>query len=213
MSSDPTRRPPRWERAVATAVSLWRRLRQAAAVVIAVWQRLGTLDKARTVILLLAAIWLLGVMPWHESRFDVRRFIIGILIIVGVAAFSIVYLSPKTARKYSGEISFGAAIIAFLLVPESTSSKEFYSAAAQVVPVLFLTLAFEQRAFQVRSDMDQSDRHFVAFPAFALLLAGVESFRGLLDKPQAVSLQLVASGLVFASVALFIRAVTGRRNR
>jgi hypothetical protein len=28
-------------------------------------------------------------MPWHESRFDVRRFTIGILIIVGVAAFSI----------------------------------------------------------------------------------------------------------------------------
>jgi hypothetical protein len=56
-------------------------------------------------------------MPWHESRFDVRRFIIGILIIVGVAAFSIVYLSPATARKYSGEISFGAAIITFLIVP------------------------------------------------------------------------------------------------
>jgi len=122
-------------------------------------------------------------------------------------------VSPETARKYSGEISFGAAIIAFLLVPESTTSKEFYSAAAQVVPVLFLTLAFEQRAFQVRLDMDQSERHFVTLPAFALLLAGVESFRGLLDKPQAVSLQLVASGLAFASVALFIRAVTGRRNR
>jgi hypothetical protein len=54
--------------------------------------------------------------------------IIGILIIVGVAAFSIVYLSTKTARKYSGEITIGAAIIAFLLVPESTTSKEFYSA-------------------------------------------------------------------------------------
>jgi predicted metal-dependent HD superfamily phosphohydrolase len=61
--------------------------------------------------------------------------------------------------------------------------------------------------------MDQSDRHFVTLPAVALLLAGVESFRGLLDKPEAVSLQLVASALVFASAALFIRAVTGRRTR
>jgi hypothetical protein len=97
MSSDPIHRPPRWERAVATALSLWQRLRQAAAVVLAVWQRLGTFDKFRTAIQVLVVIWLLGIMPWHESRFDLRRFVIGILIIA--RGSSILHRLPVTGNR------------------------------------------------------------------------------------------------------------------
>ncbi len=164
----------------------------------------------RTGVRLIVVIYLLGVFPWRGSSFDIRRFIIGILILAGVVLYATVYQFPARARKYSGEIAFGAAVVTFLLTPRSTTSREFYSAAAQVVPVLFLTLAFEQEAFRVRRNMDQEDRHFATLPAVGLLLAGVEAFHALLGKPEKASLQLVTSGLVFGSTALFIRAIARR---
>jgi phosphoglycerol transferase MdoB-like AlkP superfamily enzyme len=213
MSSDLPGGSPRRKRKAKSPASWWQRLRQAAGVLAEVWRGLGAFDRFRTVIQVLVVITLLGVLPWHDSHFDFRRFINGVLTILAVAIFTAISLFPGRARKYSGEIAFGAAIVAFLLTPESTTSNEFYSASAQVVPVLFLALAFEQRAFQVHSSMDPDDRHFATFPAVGLLIAGVESFRGLLDKPQDVSLKLVTAGLVLGSVALVVRAVTGRQTQ
>jgi hypothetical protein len=59
--------------------------------------------------------------------------------------------------------------------------------------------------------VDQEERHFTTLPAIGLLLAGAQSFHALLGKPDNASLQLVVSGLVLGSVALFVRAVAGRR--
>jgi hypothetical protein len=184
---------------------------QTVVAVSSTWRRLGTFDRVRTGVQLIVVIYLLSVFPWRGSNFDIRRFIIGVLIVAGAAIYLTIYQFPARARKYSGEIAFGAAVVTFLLTPRSTTSREFYSTAAQVVPVLFLTLAFEQEVFRVRRNMDPGDRHFATLPAVGLLLAGFEAFRGLLDKPEKASLQLVTSGLVFGSTALFIRAIAGRR--
>lgn len=170
-------------------------------------------EKVRTVVQVAAVVLLLGVLPWSGGSFHLRWFINVLIILAGVAIYSLIYLYPARARRYSGEIAFGAAIVMFLLTPSSTTQREFYAVAAQVVPVLFLALAVEQRAFQVRPEMDESERHFITFPAVGLLLAGAESFRALLDRPEKASLQLVTSGLVLGAVALFIRAVAGRRAR
>jgi hypothetical protein len=174
---------------------------------------MDSLEKMRTVAQVAAVILLLGVLPWRGGSFHLRWFIYGLIILAAVVTYSLIYLFPARALRYSGDIAFVAAIVTFLLTPSSTTQREFYAVAAQVVPVLFLALAIDQRAFEVRSKMDESTRRFLTLPAGGLLLAGAEAFHALLDRPEKASLQLVMGGLVLGAVALFIRAVAGRSPR
>jgi predicted acyltransferase len=179
---------------------------------------MGTRGQAQIAGLAIGAVLLLGVAPflqvapWRAGGFLLGRFISGLVVLAIGAAYLLITAYPAQVRRHSAKIALGAAVVTYLLTPSSTTQREFYAVAAQVVPVLFLALAVEQRAFEVRSDMDDPERGLITFPAVGLLLAGAESFRALLDRPEKASLQFVASGLVLGGVALFIGAVAGPRT-
>lgn len=93
-------------------------------------------------------------------------------------------------------------------VGDSSAQLAFYAIVAQIIPVLFLALAFETRALQLEG-RDEPDRRAAAVTALALILAGYESLQVLVSGDAAGgSLRLVAGALAAATVGLALPALT-----
>jgi hypothetical protein len=196
ISSRPPKQPHPWRRRLA-AVRAW-------------WRRLSLLDRIRWGIAPLVLISLFGVFPWRDGRYDLIGLRNGLVVLAGVILYSVAYQRPDLIRAGGDFIAFLAGAVAFVVTPRTTTVRDFYAVAAQVVPVLFLALAIEHRAFQVSGNMDPSTRHATTLPAVVLLLAGVESFRGVVaDDLSSVSMQLVVGSLTMGGVALGLRAMVG----
>ena len=166
---------------------------------------LRLLDSVRLLILVgVIGILVFGGPQGEWTVYTVTSAIVALALFYGVVHFS------NRLRPYLNDIAVGAGIFAFFTAPQSIESSTFYELSAQVVPVLFLALALETRAFQFRSSMTPEERRAAALPAFALLLAGVESFRVLaFNTPEFGAFDLVAAALVTASTSLALTAAIG----
>jgi hypothetical protein len=189
----------------------WRRWLQA---VYGWWRVLSLLGKTSVVMAALTVVWLLAISPWQDGGYSPRRQATAILVLMSVALFYTLILFPDFVSTYRDDIAFCVGFAAALLTIGSKASREFYVVVAQVLPLLFVALAFEGRAFRVSKDMDIRARHFTALPAYGLLIGEAESLRGIIVEDQTtVSLQLVVGSLTVGGVALVLHAIVGRPDK
>jgi hypothetical protein len=93
---------------------------------------------------------------------------------------------------------------ALLLAPRQVANAAFYEVAAQVIAVLFLALAFEQRRLQPKDDAS----NFMVRGAIVMLLAGgATAFEALISGEGAVDARFVTAPMVGAGIAIGILAL------
>ena len=137
----------------------------------------------------------------------------GVGIVAAALLIGALNLWPKLFHGSEWLIALIAAAVAFVAVPPRISSIAFYEAAAQIVPILFLALALDARAFSPERHRSEPERRLAVIFAAALLLAGFQVLKALAEgKAEAADFQLVAAALAAATTALAIPAITGRRD-
>lgn len=159
-------------------------------------------------LVLLAVIVLIGpsfgrfLIPAHTAV------VIPALVIVALLAF---FTVPGFLRKEKNYISFLLGFLATVLTPASVKSEKFYELTATIVPVLFLALAVDTRAFRLGSMQNRPrvlSEIFVAVPAVGLAVAGFESFRVIvIGEATRGRFDIVVGALVAASTSLLISSL------
>jgi len=135
----------------------------------------------------------------------------GVEIIAVALLLGALNLWPQLFRGVEWLIALIVAAIAFVAVPQRIDSLTFYEAAAQIIPILFLALALEARAFSPERHRSEPERRLAVIFAAALLVAGFEVLKALAEgKAAAADFQIVASALAAATTAIAIPAIVGR---
>jgi hypothetical protein len=105
---------------------------------------------------------------------------------VGLCLAVLVITYPARFRRLPDGIAAIVGLLVLVASPSSTTQRDFYATAAQVVPVLFLALGFQFRAFTLSRPSFEanpfglvSPGQLPALPALALFLAGFESLHAL----------------------------------
>lgn len=160
-------------------------------------------------ILTLTAVWLLLAFPWRGGTYHPRDQILAVLLIAAPALFLTITQFPDFARTYQYDIAFYIGLTAGLLTIGSKANRDFCIVTAQVVPLLFIALAFEGRSFHIRKDMDGRTRYYAALPAYGLLIAEWAALSGIIDDPASIPLPLMVGIMTMAGVALVLHALLG----
>jgi hypothetical protein len=129
------------------------------------------------------------------------------LIVIGV--FSLSATLTSEARPWINAISVAVGTLCCFLVPTKTDHREFYELTAQIVPVLFIALAIEMRAYRLSQERAGPLTLRVAYlPAIALVAAGFEALRVLATgQPSTGNLRFVAASMTIATVSLALLAI------
>jgi hypothetical protein len=180
----------------------------------------------RSILVLSALLLLLGV-PWlvltliSELR-QGKTTLAAISAVVMLAALAAATAGiPRIVRNHANFIAVAAGLVSHVLAPNKVSEKLFYELTAQIVPVLFLALAVEARAFERQGGSSAGDARDLgwewplgATAAFALLIAGYESLKVLSNgRATTGDFDGVVAALTTATVALTIRALLGPPER
>lgn len=122
----------------------------------------------------------------------------------------VVAVAPTLFRRNEIMFAIVAGAVAFVLAPRHITQLGFYSTVAQVVPVLFVALAFQARTFWIRAGMADTNRRMVVLVAAGLIYAGGECLRVLASgKAVCGDAQLVVTTLTAAITALGLTAING----
>jgi undecaprenyl pyrophosphate phosphatase UppP len=137
-------------------------------------------------------------------------FLTAVAIGAGAAFLIALDMRPDVFRGAEWLLAFAAASVAFLVTPARIGSIDFYRAAATVIPVLYLALAFQARAFSPERHGNEADRRFAIITAYILLVAGYQVFKALAEgRPTTADFNLVAAAMVGATAAIALPAVIG----
>lgn len=127
-----------------------------------------------------------------------------ILPIAFVGVIGAISARPGFFRQEAPVIAFAVGLTAYILAPSEISQMKFYELAAQIVPVLFLTLAVETRTFFL-NPMGASEDIAKVMIAALLAYAEFESLRVIvIDKPQSGNFDIVAAALTAAAALLIL---------
>ena len=137
----------------------------------------------------------------------------GVGIVAGGMFLTALNLRPRWFQGGEWLIALVAAAVAFVAVPERIGAIEFYEAAAQIIPILFLALALEARAFSPERHRSEPERRVAVVMAASLLIAGFEMLKALAEgKAEAAQFDIVAAALAAATTAIAIPAIVGRHD-
>ena len=127
-----------------------------------------------------------------------------ILPIAFVGVIGAISARPRFFRQEAPVIAFAVGLTAYILAPSEISQMKFDELAAQIVPVLLLTLAVETRTFFL-NPMGASEDIAKVMIAALLAYAEFESLRVIvIDKPQSGNFDIVAAALTAAAALLIL---------
>ena len=94
----------------------------------------------------LILIVLIGPRLERSSMLENMSILLPALVVAALVALWIIPDLPAAKQTISPSL---LGFLAAILAPASTTREKFYEATAQIVPVLFVALAIETRAFQI----------------------------------------------------------------
>jgi hypothetical protein len=134
----------------------------------------------------------------------------GLAVLGGLLIIYVLAYAPRLVRGYESFFGIVAGFVAFALSPRHITHLAFYSTVAEILPVLFVALAFQSRTFWIRDEMDETSRRTAIIVGAALVFAGRECLAVLASGNAAKGdAQLVVTALVGSVTALVLSAVAG----
>jgi len=150
------------------------------------------------------AVIVLVVIAAVQSGVLVAAAVVAILVVLDLALFR-----PELLRPGVFVLAILAGFIAVAVVGDAKTGPAFYTATAQIIPIMFLALAVEVRGILRDRARPEELRRAPAVTTLALVLGEYESLRALSDGADKADFGLVVAALVAAGVGLVLQVLMG----